>query len=110
MKVYSGIEGIEKPTGYGDDYQQKTEEYVEKIKAEARKRSKGAYVGKEVRFQVADGYAVYVIASEKPMSLIHLDIYDGYQEQYVHRLTARDIKEEVDRRERFEAIWTANKG
>jgi hypothetical protein len=33
--------------------------------------------------------------SIKPLQLIHLEYWDGYQFEYAHRLTAKDVNEKV---------------
>ena len=75
------------------DYNKACDDYVQKIKVWAKTKGHGPEAGKEIAFPVADGAARYIIFSLKPVQLIHIDIYDRYQFQYVHRLTAKDIKE-----------------
>ena len=107
-KIYSGIQGIRKPA-MGNDwktYEQRTEAYVDKIKKYAKENSKCPEAGKEISFGVADGKARYVILSLKPVQLIHLDVYDGYNFQYVNRLTAQDVKNELKRQEALERLFS----
>lgn len=51
--------------------------------------------GQIVQFQVADGYAQYMVASMRPLVLIHLPLGDGYSFPYVNRLKAEDIEREL---------------
>ncbi len=54
-------------------------------------------VGKVVRFQIADGYAEYMVASQKPLQLMHLNVGDGYQipDAHVRGLNLTDVREMV---------------
>lgn len=79
--------------------------WVEKVKAYARLNGSGKYAGEEVKFQVADGYAIYIVLSLKPVQLIHLPIGDGYQERFVNRLTAKDLTEEIERGQALKELF-----
>ena len=76
---------------------------IERIKNSGKKTSD--YIGEIIRFPVADGYAIYMVASTSPAQLIHIPFDDAYQYAYAHRLTTADIKQEVDRAKAFEKIW-----
>ena len=65
--------------------------------------------GKTIRFQVADGYAVYMIASLKPVMLIHLQFDDEYSYEYAHRLTAKDIREKLRQQEALNRMFSKKK-
>src|SRR3989304_193411 len=107
-KIYGGVQGIRKPAITSDwqGYDKRAEAYVDKIKAYAKQNSKCPEAGKEISFGVADGNARYVVLSLKPVQLIHLDVYDGYQFQYVNRLTAKDVLDELKRRESLEKLFS----
>lgn len=64
-------------------------------------------VGKMVRFQIADGYAEYMVASQKPLQLIHLNVADGYQipDAHVRGLRLADVREMVKREEARKEIF-----
>lgn len=51
--------------------------------------------GEEIRFQVGDGYARYIVARLKPVELIHINTGDAWHFQYVHLLKAKDVREEI---------------
>jgi hypothetical protein len=85
-----------------DKYNQRVDAWVEDQKAELRKRSKGDLVGESIRFQVADGYAHYLIVKERPFTVVHLDALDGYHANAAtirgYRLQDARAKVEADRR------------
>jgi hypothetical protein len=98
-KIYSGIKGIANPeSGTPFDYtvyERQTEDYVRQVQDAARSQNKCPEAGEIISFSVCDGRAFYVVQSLRPVELIHLDIYDGYQYEYANRLTAKDIREKI---------------
>jgi len=111
MAVYSVPEEVGKKPEYwdcGGDFKKHnaaTEAWIETVKDFAKKNGQGELKGEEIRFQVADGYARYVVLSLRPVRLIHLPVCDAYQFPYAHRLTAADIREEVRRSKAIAALW-----
>jgi len=61
-----------------EEYDAKVQKWLEDLKSGYRKLAKGDLVGETVRFQIADGYAQYMIVKERPFTVAHLDILDGY--------------------------------
>jgi hypothetical protein len=52
--------------------------WLKKLKAYCIKHGNGETAGEEVSTGVADGYARYMVFSEKPLQLIHLHLGDAY--------------------------------
>lgn len=107
-KVYAPPDGFT-PPAFGQnvqEYSKKCDEYVEKLKKWAKENGTCPEAGKEIRFQVADGYACYIVVSLKPVALIHVDTLDAYQYQYAHRLTAKDVREEVRKLEAINKLFS----
>lgn len=73
-----------------DDYFKGLQEHCKTRKPDEQ------YAGRVLRFPVADGYAVYVVASIVPLVLVHVPTGDGWEFRYVNRLTVKDIKEKLD--------------
>ncbi len=73
--------------------------YISALAEKARTEWSGDLVGEVVRFPHADGYAVYMVWSQKPLRLIHLNLHDGYAIPEAHErgLTLSDIRKEVER-------------
>lgn len=65
--------------------------------------------GEVVRWQVADGYAQYLVAATKPVQLIHLPFGDGYQAPLAHRATKKDIVALIESEKAFAALVERNK-
>ena len=105
--IYSGIQGIRKPAITSDwqGYEKRAEAYVQKIKDYAKANGTCPEAGKEIHFPVADGRACYIVLSLKPVELVHLDINDGWNFQYVNRLTATDVRAEIKRNEALAKLF-----
>ncbi len=108
--IFGGIESIKKPEFDYNDFdasQKREDEYVAKIVAYVKEKSKGKYIGKELKISHADGHARYVVKSLKPLQLIHLDVGDAWHSPHVKRYTAKDVREDIDRTETFAEFWNA---
>ena len=102
-KVYSAPKSIKlpefkRPFNY-EEYSKQVDEYVQEVCDYAKKNGRGKFAGKVVSFQVADGYARYVVMSLRPVTLIHLDDGDGYHFLYANRLASGDVKELIEQQE-----------
>ena len=84
--------------------------YEIRLKEWVRKNYKSPLAGKEISFPVGDGKARYIVASLKPVRLLHIDTGDGYQFQYAHRLTAEDVREEIRKSESLRDMFSKGKG
>jgi len=111
-KVYAPPKGITPPSFRleRDDYNKACNKYEKDIQDWCRLHGSGTQAGKLVRFQVADGYAVYAVVSLKPLKLIHLDHIDGYQQPYIERLTAKDIQDRIKSEEAFTKMFKKKNG
>lgn len=84
------------------DWQEKLRQHVV---AEAKAAGTfDAHLGEVIQFQVADNYARYMVASMKPLALVHLPFGDGYTFQFANRLTAKDVRDKVEEARRWAAM------
>ena len=110
-KIFSAPKQIVPPNVMSLQLEAECERYESEVRALVMSRQTGKkpnpLVGKVVRFQIADGYAQYMVMEVKPLSLIHLDILDGYRIQpFAERgLNLSDIKAQVKMDEAFEALF-----
>lgn len=65
--------------------------------------------GEEIRFQVGDGHARYLVVSLKPVHLVHLDVGDDWHFQYAHRLTASDVRAEINKMKSLNKLFSKKK-
>ena len=93
-KVYSGIQGIDAPEIDFNDfnaYEKQCEQYIETLRKKCIASNTGDLVGEVIRFGVADGYAEYMVYSQRPLELIHINIMDGYQFEYANLLNVTKV-------------------
>jgi len=90
-------------------YRKDCEQYKADLKEYLLKRNKAEYVGETIRFPVADGYAEYMVASLKPVELVHIPLWDAWDYGYAHRLTAKDIKEKINNQKKIDKLFGGNK-
>jgi hypothetical protein len=68
----------------------------------------GPYTGEVVRFQVADGYAQYMVGDGgRTWALIHLPYGDAYQYTHARHLPKQEIKDMIAREKRFSALFAS---
>ena len=69
----------------------------------------GELVGAVIRFQIADGYALYLVSEvgAKNVELQHIPYCDGYQIPAAHLrgLTKADISQQVNAERRMAALF-----
>jgi len=107
-KVYSAPETIKVPSldfGNVKGYNEACEKYKADLKAMLQKRNTGKNVGEIIRFPVADGYAEYMVASMKPVELVHIPLWDAWDFQYAHLLTAKEVQESIDQQKALEKFF-----
>ena len=89
------------------DYNKDCDRYINELRKHINDMGyKGKRVGEIVKFAVADGYAEYMVLSMRPMRLIHLELYDGYQFPYAHLLTASEITKKLDAQILMEKLFS----
>lgn len=97
--IYGGIEGIEAPeitVGDFKEYQKACDKYIEDLRAQCKANSKQKYVGEIIKFGVADGYALYMVYSMKPLELIHIATMDAWHFQHVDLMTPERVAEMIE--------------
>jgi hypothetical protein len=72
--------------------------YINEVIAWAKKHSKDQYAGTIVRIPHADSYAMYITFKSSPVTLIHLNIGDGWDAPLAHRLLKKDIVDYAKRK------------
>jgi hypothetical protein len=86
-------------------YEKACDNYKAELKAMLQKRNNEKNVGEIIRFPVADSYAEYMVASMKPVELIHLPLGDAWDFQYAHLLTAKEVQEKIDQQKALERLF-----
>jgi len=76
-----------------DKFQEQEQIFIKELQKFLKKRKpNGKKVGWIARFPVADGCAQYMIASLKPLELVHMPLGDAWNYRYIERLTSQDIQ------------------
>jgi hypothetical protein len=96
------VEGIEIPYNWNHNWTQQNRAYEAAIKATRRtlrRKSRGAWVGALISWQVADGYATYIVVQEQPLQVAHIDYCDGYTVDpiMIRGLQLSDIEERCEK-------------
>lgn len=101
-KVYELPEGFVAPDFNWEDipqYEKDCAELTDKLKKWCIERNPDQKnVGEVIKFQVADGYAEYMVAATKPVQLIHLPYWDAYQSETAELMTAKVIQDKIDQK------------
>ena len=108
-KIFSPPKEIEDPPKFFlnyKDYEKAAKEWQNKLRTWCTSISDDKYAGEIVYESVADGQALYMVLSLKPVQLIHIPLFDAWEFQWAHRWTASDIKKMIKRRKVLENIFS----
>jgi hypothetical protein len=109
-KVFTLPEGFKAPEFDWEDINQYKKDCVDltaRLKAWCVKRNpEQKNVGEVIRFQVADGYAEYMVAATKPVQLIHLPYWDAYQSETASLMTAKAIQTKIDQQVALDKLFS----
>jgi len=86
---------------YSKSYKECEASYDRQIAAWARNFSRGTggdMVGKTIRFLVADGHAEYMVSDQEPLTLVHVNAFDGYEAHplLIHNLNEDDVRAMIE--------------
>ena len=90
-----------------DTWQEDHKRFIDALRAWCQQHNAAPETGEIIRFQVADGYAQYMIYSLKPVKLVHIPLGgDAYTFPYINRLTAADVRKEVRREQAIRKLFS----
>ena len=88
-----------------EEYQVLEKAWIETVRQFCLENNDSPYVGEVLRFPVADGEALYMVASLSPkVELIVLPLMDAYEFQYVHLMTAKEVKSQINKAIEWDAF------
>ena len=108
VTVYSAPEEIKLPDWKDmTNWQANDEKYIAELKAHLNKMGYNEpETGKIVRFEVADGYAQYMVAQLKGKCiLIHLKLGDAWHYQHIERLLKKDLVANLKQQDAWNKMW-----
>lgn len=91
-----------------ESFDKVSDKYIADVKADLTSKGyKGELVGEVVSFPYADGAALYMVASLRPVALVHLPIGDAWRLSDAHErgLKAKDIRLNVESSKALQAIF-----
>jgi hypothetical protein len=103
-KIYSLPKEFEKKIPVFDfakpykEHENREKEFLKELKDFLIKQNPNEkHVGEIIDFPVADGKAMYMVISLKPVELLYLPLGDAWQYQYVHKMNKKDIIDILNR-------------
>jgi len=92
-----------------DAYFNRTSAEFKKLSDVSDNLKPGEIVGAILRFPCADGYAVYRVSKEKPLTLQHVPFGDAWQVDpaLVRGLRRADVERMVEQHRRLQSIFSA---
>lgn len=97
---------IDYPNYNREVVEQQKKKYLTDLATFLKARKNVKHVGETVNFPHADGYASYMIASIKPLELIHLEFGDAWELPYIERLTAKDIINKIEQQKSLAELFS----
>lgn len=81
---------------------------LDALEAKSRALEGDAVVGTVLRFPRADGYAVYLVSKEKPLTLQHVPVGDAWHADpiLIRGLRKQDVLEQRERNNRLHAMFS----
>ena len=109
--VYSALSTVPTPKfpqPYNhEEYQKNEDKYIADIKKELKSMGyNGKNFGEIIMFPVADGNALYMVVSMRPLKLMHLPLGDAWDFQYAHLLTAKEVNEKIEGQKAWEKVFS----
>lgn len=108
-KVFTLPHGFDAPDFNWEDIEQYNKDcadLTDRLKKWCIERNNQKSVGEIIKFQVADGYAEYMVASTIPVQLIHLPFWDAYESEFAHLMTAKAVQDKIDQTIAFEKLFS----
>lgn len=95
-----------------EDFHKREEALMQELSDKSAKVDPdGDLTGAVIRFQVADGYAVYVVSKHEPLTLQHVPYMDAYQanEATIRGVNKNTVRSQIMRDRAFAAMRDTNK-
>ncbi len=102
---------VHEPEYQNYDYQEelrKENAVLANLAVGLRVQNLGKLVGEIIRFQIADGYAQYMVKKEKPLQLVHLHIGDAWHADpiLIRGLRLSDVRQQVSQEKKLTSMFS----
>ena len=87
-------------------YNKDNDDYIAKVKKFLLSQKSGKNIGEILNFPVADGSAQYMVASMRPLQLVHLELGDAYHFQYDYLLTAKEVNQKLESQRAMDKLFS----
>ena len=92
------------------DWQKADDKYIADVKEHIKKLGYDEpETGEIIDFPVADGKALYMVITCKPLMLVHLPLGDAWHFEYAKNLTAKDVRQKIAGRKALDKLFADNK-
>jgi hypothetical protein len=110
-KIFSVPKEIKEPKFSLDQTRADHDKDVERYKNECRELIKkngwtGKHSGEIISYQVADGFAQYMVVSVRPVQLLHLSYGDGYRFEMESKIDAKEIERKIKQSQALKKIFS----
>ena len=110
-KVFNLPEGFEAPDFNWEDieqYEKDCAQHTQRLKDWCIDRNPDQKnVGVVIKFPMADSYAQYMVAATKPVQLVHLPYWDGWESETAELMTAKAIQAKVDQQAALDKLFAS---
>ena len=86
-------------------YETANQNYIAEVKEYLKAWADKPSFGEVISFQVADGYAQYLVVNLKPVTLVHLPLGDAWHYEGASKLTAKNVLDSIKRKKSLEEIF-----
>lgn len=86
-------------------YEAAEQNYIAEVKEYLKAWADKPSFGEVISFQVADGYALYLVADLKPVTLVHLPLGDAWHYEGASKLTAKNVLALIERQKSLREIF-----
>ena len=86
-------------------YEVAEQNYIAEVKEYLKAWADKPSFGEVISFQVADGYAQYLVVDLKPVTLVHLPLGDAWHYEGANKLTTKDVLVLIKRQKSLTEIF-----
>jgi hypothetical protein len=96
---------------YTEDWAKKEADNLYRYRQQFKSENAGDAVGEVIKWQRADGYAQYMVVSEEPLKLAHVNHGDGYEVEaaLIRGINLEEVRQMVDRERALSEMFSKHR-